>query len=249
MSFLLPNQQQCVIALNKTWNTNPNWWLGLLFSLSTKFPHQPTPDRWALVPSCWLPKANTGTHVKYWPVLKIQLIDRLCLTLTPRLRHRWCLRAQAKAFMPVSFKHFTISWFTEIPHTTPYYDWQTPYNPNASCIQEFMYDNRLVFYITHTQPHKHFTALWTLSGTTRVSRYQKVHFAIFWIFWSKMKITQAVAPTIRMDCHPIQTNWRPTSAIRTIFTQDALPYTTLPIYPVLGQAPNMLACIPGGLVN
>jgi len=38
----------------------------------------------------------------------------------------------------------------------------------------------------------------------------------------------------------------PTSAITTIFTQDALPYTTLPIYPGLGQAPNMLACIPGG---
>ena len=49
-------------------------------------------------------------------------------------------------------------------------------------------------------------ALWTSSGTTQVSRYQKVHFAIFWIFWSKMKITQADAPTIRMDCNPIQTN-------------------------------------------
>jgi len=34
----------------------------------------------------------------------------------------------------------------------------------------------------------------------------------------------------------------PTSAISTIFMQDALPYTTLPIYPGLGQAPNMLAC-------
>jgi len=40
----------------------------------------------------------------------------------------------------------------------------------------------------------------------------------------------------------------PTSAIPTILMQDALPYTTLPIYPGLGQAPNMLACIPGGLV-
>jgi len=28
-----------------------------------------------------------------------------------------------------------------------------------------------------------------------------------------------------------------------------LPYTTLPIYPGLGQAPNMLACIPGGLAT
>jgi len=43
----------------------------------------------------------------------------------------------------------------------------------------------------------------------RVSRYQKAHFAIFWIFWSKMKITQVDAPTIWMDCHPIQTNWCP----------------------------------------
>jgi len=47
----------------------------------------------------------------------------------------------------------------------------------------------------------------TLSRSTWVSWYQKVHFAIFWIFWCKMKITQADAPTIRMDCHPIQTNW------------------------------------------
>jgi len=60
---------------------------------------------------------------------------------------------------------------------------------------------------THTQ--NHFTALWTLSRTTRVSWHQKVHFAIFWIFWSKTKITQADAPTICMDCHPIQTNWCP----------------------------------------
>jgi len=41
----------------------------------------------------------------------------------------------------------------------------------------------------------------------------------------------------------------PISAIPTIFTPDALPDTTLPIYPGLGQAPNMLACIPGGLVK
>ena len=94
----------------------------------------------------------------------------------------------------------------------------------------------------HTTPN-HFTALWTLSGTTRVSRHQKVHFAIFWIFWSKMKITQADAPKIMMDCHPIQTNWCPHLCHPQHLTQDALPYTTLPIYPGLGQAPNMLACI------
>jgi len=63
-----------------------------------------------------------------------------------------------------------------------------------------------------------------------------------------MKITQADTPTIRMDCHPILTNWCPHLCHPTIVTPDTLPGATLPIYPGLGQAPNMLACIPGGLV-
>jgi len=51
-------------------------------------------------------------------------------------------------------------------------------------------------------------------------------------------------------CHPIQTTvtGAPISAIPTIFTQDTLHCTTLPIYPGLGQATNMLAFIPGSLV-
>jgi len=64
----------------------------------------------------------------------------------------------------------------------------------------------------------------------------------------KMKITRTDAPAIQMDCHPIQTNLCPISAIATIFTPYALPGTTLPIYPGLGQAPYMLAYIPSGLV-
>jgi len=64
-----------------------------------------------------------------------------------------------------------------------------------------------------------------------------------------MKITQADAPTIRMDCRPIQTNWCPHLYHPTIFMPDDLPDTTLPIYPGLGQAPNMPACIPSGLVQ
>jgi len=39
----------------------------------------------------------------------------------------------------------------------------------------------------------------------------------------------------------------PISAILTIFMPDALPGTTLPIYPGMGQAPNTLACIHSGL--
>jgi len=58
-----------------------------------------------------------------------------------------------------------------------------------------------------------------------MSQYQKVHFAVFWIFWSKMKITQADAPTIRMDCHPSRLIGAHISAIPTIFTLDTLPGT------------------------
>jgi len=59
--------------------------------------------------------------------------------------------------------------------------------------------------IWHSHTHNHFTALLTLSRTTRLRQYQKVHFAIFWIFWCKIKITQADTTAIWMDCHPILT--------------------------------------------
>jgi len=34
-----------------------------------------------------------------------------------------------------------------------------------------------------------------------------------------------------------------------IFNPDALPAATLPLYPGLGQAPNMLACVPDGMIT
>ena len=49
--------------------------------------------------------------------------------------------------------------------------------------------------------------------------------------------------------HPMWTTSATTSIIPTIFTLDALPVATLPIYPGLGQAPSMLGEIPGGLVD
>jgi len=63
-----------------------------------------------------------------------------------------------------------------------------------------------------------FTAPWTLSGTTRVSWYQKVHFAIFWIFWCKMRITQA--NTNSPDgLPPSRLTGAPISAIPTMLRQ------------------------------
>jgi len=58
--------------------------------------------------------------------------------------------------------------------------------------------------MTNYYNYNHFMALWT----TWVGRYQKVHFAVFWIFWCKMKMP-AAALAIQMDCQPIQTNWYP----------------------------------------
>jgi len=59
------------------------------------------------------------------------------------------------------------------------------------------------------------------------------------------KITEADTPTIRLGATPNQsvTHLHHSS----IFTLDALPATTVPLYPGLAQAPNMLACIPNGV--
>jgi len=48
--------------------------------------------------------------------------------------------------------------------------------------------------------------------------------------------------------HSIQTNQHGPPPSPPCFTTDGLPATTLPIYPGLGQAPNMLACVPSGVV-
>jgi len=74
-------------------------------------------------------------------------------------------------------------------------------------------------------------------------------YAIFWVFWCKGKITKADAPIIWLDATLSRLIGVPTSIIPTIFMPDALPVATLPIYPGLGQAPSMLACIPSGLVE
>jgi len=59
------------------------------------------------------------------------------------------------------------------------------------------------------------------------------------------KITEASALTIQLDATPSGPSTPPPPSSPN-FTPDALPVATLPIYPGLGQAPNMLDCLPGG---
>jgi len=90
---------------------------------------------------------------------------------------------------------------------------------------------------THTQPFygPYFVTTW-------VSRCD-----IFLDFMVQWKITEADTPTIQLGASPsaLISDSPPSSPI---LMPDALTATTLPIYPGLGQAPNMLACIPSGLV-
>ena len=71
----------------------------------------------------------------------------------------------------------------------------------------------------------------------------------FWTLMVQGKTTEADTLTIRMDVTPsgLISNPPPSSPLR-IFTLDALPAATLPLYPGLGQAPDMLACIRSGMV-
>ena len=61
------------------------------------------------------------------------------------------------------------------------------------------------------------------------------------------EIAEADTPTIQLGTTPsgLISDPPPSSPH---FTPDALPAATLPIYRGLGQAPDMLVCIPSGLV-
>jgi len=87
---------------------------------------------------------------------------------------------------------------------------------------------------THTQPF-----YGPFSMTTGASQCQKKKSGA-------RKITKADTPTICLGATPSRliSDLPPSSPI---FTPDALPAAILPVYPGLGQAPNMLACISGGV--
>jgi len=67
-------------------------------------------------------------------------------------------------------------------------------------------------------------------------------------FMVQGEISEANTPTIRLGATPSGLISDPPPSSHS-FTPDALPATTLPIYPGLGQAPNTLACIPSGMVT
>jgi len=69
----------------------------------------------------------------------------------------------------------------------------------------------------------------------------------FWTFMVQGKIIEADTLTIWLGVTPSRLISNPPHNTLT-FMPDALPATTLPLYPGLGQAPNMLACIPSGVV-
>jgi len=81
-----------------------------------------------------------------------------------------------------------------------------------------------------------------LFRTTQVSWCQK---NLLLDFTLQGKITEAETPTIRLGATPSGLISDPPPSSH-IFMPDALPAATLPIYPGLGQAQNMLACIASG---
>ena len=92
---------------------------------------------------------------------------------------------------------------------------------------------------THTQPF-----YGPFSGTTRVSRSQKKSLSALCGGRGDIRGRHTDNPAGR---HSIQTNQCPSPSFPH-FCARCLSAATLPIYPGLGQAPNMLACIPSGLL-
>ena len=63
----------------------------------------------------------------------------------------------------------------------------------------------------------------------------------FWTLWCKGILNRGKHTDHLAGRHSIRTNQWPTSLIPSIFTPDAFPAATLPIYPGLGQAPYPVA--------
>jgi len=109
----------------------------------------------------------------------------------------------------------------------------------------FMLAEMHYYYYYYCYYYNRFTALWPgLPGWTGT---RTCH--LFLGFYSAREDNRGRHTDNPAGCHPIRPNQRPTSIFPSIFTPDALPATTHPIYPGLGQAPNMLACIPSGFVS
>jgi len=97
---------------------------------------------------------------------------------------------------------------------------------------------------THSQP---FYSL--LSGTTQEGRYKKRPSYILNVLWESVIILDFMkhGEDNRSKCwtSPHPDHRCPHLHQPPNFTPDALPATSIPIYPGLGQAPNMLDCTPG----
>jgi len=94
-----------------------------------------------------------------------------------------------------------------------------------------------------TYTHTHTNVYGLFSGTTRVSRCQKRNLLLE--FYGASEDNRGRHTDHPVGRHSTRTNQPPTSNIAH-FTPDALPAATFPLYPGLGQTPNMLACIANG---
>ena len=92
---------------------------------------------------------------------------------------------------------------------------------------------------THTQPsYGPFQELPGWAGARR----NLLHFVV------QGKITEADTLTTQVGATPSGLISDPPPSSPYFFTPDALPAATFPLYPGLGQASNVLACIPCGVV-
>jgi len=94
--------------------------------------------------------------------------------------------------------------------------------------------------------HTHTTVLWPFFWVYPGERVPEEEI-FFWTLWCK-EDNKGRHTDHTAGCHSIRTKSATHLHHPPIFTLDALPAATLPIYLGLGQAPIMLACEPSVLV-
>ena len=102
--------------------------------------------------------------------------------------------------------------------------------------------------VTHTHTHTHYTHNHFTALFLGIPRWAGARRNLLLDLMVQGKITDTDTPTIWMGTTPSGLISDPPPSFPH-FKLDALPAATLPFYPSMGQAPNMLACIPTGMVR
>jgi len=132
--------------------------------------------------------------------------------------------------------HLLYCQWANIPRTNP--------KSQPFCSPSALRPSQVVLHSSWVYPPPVCISMWGAHGAIPKCH---IFFTIFWIFWSKMKVTQADATTIWMDCHPILTDWCPPLPSPPFLCW--MPFLAQPSQFILAWDKHQICCLAYPMVN